>query len=113
MALDLLTYDQVAQHRENSTSAVSVYSPSINTTVQAFVKIANVSDETVLCSVFHDNNGTTYNESTALVFEMPIMPGQILEIDHIFFSDETGNLAVQSSVANAIVATVYGIIRSA
>lgn len=113
MALTLLLYGQLAQHRENSTSAVSVYSPAANQTVQVFVKIANVTEDDAECSVFHDDNGTTYDATTALLSDVNICPGSFIELDHIFMSDETGNLAVQSSVANALNVTVYGIIRAA
>lgn len=112
MALNLLTYQQLAQHIEYSTSAVSVYSPGANETVQVFVKISNISPENVKCSVFHDDNGTTYNETTAIIYEMMIQPGAILELDHIYMNDSTGNLAVQSDTSGALNVTVYGIVRS-
>lgn len=112
MALNLLEYSQLAQHRENSTNAVSVYSTDANQTVQVFIKIANTAIVNVKCSVYHDNYGSTYDETTILVSEVVLQPGSFIEIDHIFMSEETGNLAVKSSVANALTVTVYGIIRS-
>lgn len=108
----MIGYSQLSQSRENSTSAVSIYSPNAGQTVQAFVKITNVDTVNVECRVFHDNDGTTYDQTTALVYDMRIQPGQILEIDHILMDNENGNLAYRSSVANALVATVYGIIKS-
>lgn len=107
-----LTYSQLAQARENSTNAVSVYSPSSGETVQAFIKIANTTAAAVAVRVFHDDNGTTYDESTAIVWDVEVDTGQILEIDKIFMDDATGNLAYRSASANALTATVYGIVKT-
>lgn len=106
-----LEYSQLAQHRENSTSAVSIYSPPTGRTVQGFLKLANLTDDAVQVSVFHDQSGTTYDESTAIFYNTYLYAGQVLEVDHIFMNDSTGNLAYSSSVANAINATLFGIIR--
>jgi len=107
-----IEYKQLAQVRENSTNAVSVYSPGAGETVQAFIKITNTTSSTVEGRVFHDNDGTTYDETTAIVWDIDIEPGQILEIDKIFMDNGDGNLAYRSSVANALTITVYGINKS-
>lgn len=106
-----LGYSQLAQHRENSTSAVSIYSPPASRTVQGFLKLCNLTDDAVYVSVFHDSNGTTYDQTTAIIYNMILYGGQLLEVDHIFLDDSTGNLAYSSSVANAINATLYGVVR--
>ena len=111
MSLVILEYSQLAQVRENSTNAVSIYSPAANETVQAFVKITNVTAVDINVRVFHDNDGTIYDETTALFWDTTIPSGMTLEIDHIFMNDSNGNLAYRSSTANALIATVYGIIR--
>lgn len=107
----MLVYTQLAQHRENSTSAVSIYSPATAETVQSFLKICNLTDDAVYVSVFHDYDGTTYDESTAIIYNMILYGGQLLEVDHIFMNGSSENLAYSSSVANAINATLYGVIR--
>lgn len=106
-----LTYTQLGQFRENSTNATSIYQSNDGETVQLFIKIANVSSQTAFVRVFHDYSGTTYNQSTAIVYDLKIVPGEFLELDHIFINDSTGNVAYRSSAANALTATVYGIIR--
>jgi hypothetical protein len=106
-----LIYSQLGQYRENSTNPVSIYSPDAGQTAQLFLKIANVSGSPALVRLFHDENGTTYDQSTALIYDLKIMPGEILEVDHIFINDSTGNVAYRSSVANALTATVYGVVR--
>jgi hypothetical protein len=109
MAID---YTQLAQARENSTSAVSIYQSNVGETVQVFIKVANVSDASANVSVYHDQNGTTYDQSTALVYNLKLVPGELLEVDHIFVNNPSGHIAYQSSVANALTATVYGVVRS-
>lgn len=107
-----IAYEQIAQARENSTTAVSVYSPAAGEAVQVFVKIANVGTGVATVRVFHDKDGTTYDKETAVAWDIAIEPGQILELDKIFMSNASGNLAYRSNTANALTATVYGIKKS-
>ena len=107
-----IEYKQLAQTREAGTSAVSIYSPSSGEEVQIFLKICNNSGSNCEVCVYHDDDGTTYDESTAIVFGMDLEPGQVLEIDKIFMSDSDGNLAYKTETGNALTATVYGVVKS-
>ncbi|MBT7628771.1 MAG: hypothetical protein HN597_03580 [Desulfobacula sp.] len=107
-----IEYSQLAQARENSTNAVSVYSPGAGETVQIFAKVANTTAATAKVRVFHDNDGTTYDETTTIAWDVEIEPGQFLEIDKVFMDNSAGNLAYRSDTANALVMTVYGIVKS-
>ena len=107
-----IAYSQLAQARENSTNAVSIYSPGAGETVQAFIKIANNTAAIAAVRIFHDDDGTTYDETTALAWDIDIDPGQILEIDKIFMNNSSGNIAYRTSVANALTATVFGVVKS-
>jgi len=107
-----LAYSQLAQVRENSTNAVSIYSPGSGETVQVFLKITNVITSTVAVRVFHDEDGSTYDEGTTIAWDINIEPGSFLEIDKIFMETAAGNLAYRSAVANALTATVYGIVKT-
>lgn len=109
MAID---YTQLAQTRENSTSAVSIYQSGTAQTVQLFMKFANVSSAPALLRVFHDQNGAVYDQSTALVYDLKLLPGEMFEMDHVFVNNPSGNVAYRSSVANALTATVYGVVRT-
>lgn len=101
---------QLGQARENSINAVSVYSPGSNTTtIIKSIMLANTSSSEVNVRVFLDDNGTTYDESTALVWDVKIYPGNIWFIDNFLaMNNSNGNLAYRSSVANAITITVFG-----
>lgn len=109
MAVD---YTQLAQYRVANTSPLSIYSSGTEQTVQVFAKFANVSTGAALLRVFHDQNGAAYDQSTALVYDLKLLPGEIFELDHVFLNNPSGNLAYRSSVASAITATVYGVIRT-
>ena len=106
------SYTQLAQARENSTSAVSIYQSGTAETVQVFCKFANVTTGAANLRIFHDQNGTTYTQDTAIVYDLKLLPGEIFELDHVFLNNPSGNLAYRSSVANAITATVYGVVRT-
>lgn len=106
-----VSYTQLAQAREATTNAVSIYQSGVSETVQIFAKFANVSSAPALLRVFHDQTGTTYDQSTALLYDFKLLPGDIFELDHVFINNPSGNLAYRSSVASAITATVYGVVR--
>lgn len=107
-----LGYTQLAQYRVANTSPLSIYQSGVSETVQVFIKIANVSSGSALVRVFHDINGSTYDQSTAIVYDMKLLPGALLELDHIFTNNPSGNIAYRSSVASALTATVYGVVRT-
>lgn len=109
MAID---YTQLAQARENSTNAVSVYQSNVGETVQLFIKVVNVVSEIAYVRIFHHQAGSTYDQSTALIYDRKINPGDLFELDHVFVNNPSGNIAYRSSVANALTITVYGVVRS-
>lgn len=109
MAID---YTQLAQVRAATTANTDLYQSGPAETVQIFIKICNTTSAPALVRVFHDQNGTTYDETTALVWDMKILPGALLELDHIFFNNAAGHIAYRTSVANALTATVYGVVRT-
>lgn len=107
-----IDYTQLSQSRVTNTSPLSIYQSSISQTVQLFIKIANVSSGPAFLRVFHDQNGSTYDQDTAIVYDLKLNPGELLELDHIFVNNPSGNIAYRSSVASALTATVYGVVRT-
>jgi len=101
---------QLGQARENSTNAVSVYSPAASTT--AIIKtiiLANTSGADATFRLFCDDDGTTYTEVTALAWDVDILADEMIEIQtFIAMNDAGGNFAYRSSVANAITITLFG-----
>lgn len=101
---------QLGQARENSTNAVSVYSPGASeTAVIKSVVLCNNTSAPLDFSIFCDDDGTTYDESTALFFEEPLPAKSTLQIDTYWpMNNSAGNIAYQSSVANALSITLFG-----
>lgn len=100
---------QLAQAREASTTAVSIYSPSAAIAAVKTLIVCNTTGGAVKFRIFHDDDGTTYDESTALYWDVPLAANQTVQIDTFIAMDNVnGNLAYRSSVASAITITVYG-----
>jgi len=101
---------QLTQARENSTNAVSVYSPGASTT--AIIKeiwLCNTTEAEAIYSLFCDDDGTTYNESTALVWEEALEAKGSYRIPcYIPMNDAAGNFAYKISVASAITISLFG-----
>lgn len=105
---------QLAQARENSTNAVSVYSPGANeTAIIKSIVICNTSGSTRTFRIFLDDDGVTYDETTALYWDVVIDRESTTQIDTYWcMNDQNGNLAYRSSAANALTITVFGAIRT-
>ena len=102
---------QLFQARENSTNAVSVYSPAADTnTVVKHLRVVNTSGGNADLTLYHDDDGTTYDESTAIEWQTTLATGETFEIDNTFIAlnNSSGNLAYKSSVANALTITGWG-----
>ena len=101
---------QLGQLRMTSTSAESVYSPSASTTgIVLQINICNTSTGAVTYSIYQDDDGSTYSENTALHFEQPIAAKTTIKINGWYpMNNVNGNLAAQTSSANALTITVSG-----
>lgn len=103
-------FQLLGQLRPANTTAASVYSPPASTeTIISMVKCANVSALPANVRIFLDDDGTTYDETTALHWDVTVGVGETLEVTGpITMNDASGNLAVRTSVADAINFTVFG-----
>lgn len=101
---------QLGQRRDNDTSTHSVYSP--NSGVTAIIKtivLCNTTASGAAVSVFLDDDGSTYDQSTALIYDFNVMANGTMELDGFYpMNNESGNLAYQQGTANAITITVFG-----
>ena len=102
---------QLGQHRINSTTATSLYSPGASTTaIIKSVVVCNQSGSPATFRLFLDDNGTTYDETTALYWDATIPSDTTVQIDTYWpMNDSAGNLATRTSVANAITFTAFGV----
>lgn len=112
---------QLAQVQPSGTAAVLGYSnPAVasggrglNAEVTLIV-VCNTTASPVNFSIFHDKDGTTYDQSTALYYAKALAANDTLLIP--FHAPNAGlavrsggNIGVQSSVANALTFTLYGV----
>lgn len=108
------TLQQLFQSRPSGTSAASVLSPSASE--EALVKtilVCNTSSALATFRIFHDDDGTTYDENTALYWDIPVPAGKTAEVEvNAMMNSSTGNLAVRSNTADALTFTGYGSIVS-
>jgi len=106
-----LEYKQLAQVRATDTNPTFLYSSGVGETVLIELVIVNTTVDDVAVRIFHDNDGTTYDESTAIRWDFIIEAGLFLPIK-IKMDNSAGNLAYRTATANALTATVYGIVKT-
>jgi hypothetical protein len=98
----------LAQSRPSGTSAVSAYSPSYETVIRSIV-VCNQGGTTPSFSIYLDDDGTTYDETTALFWSVPLAANETVIIDAGWdMTNSAGNLAVQTSIANDVTFTIFG-----
>tara|TARA_R110000772_G_scaffold76180_2_gene164777 strand:+ start:805 stop:1149 length:345 start_codon:yes stop_codon:yes gene_type:complete len=100
----------LGQARENSTNAVNVYTLAANTTViiKAII-LCNQTGGAVTFRVFADADGTTYDQSTAIQYDVALAANTTLVLDFFTALSTTGgSIGYRSSVANAVTITLFG-----
>lgn len=104
---------QLAQSRPSNTSAASIVNDTRPWQVD-LILVTNTSENNVAATIYHDANGTTYDESTAIVWAAQIKPNDTAYFEFnipITNIDSNGNLAVKSGAASALTFTVYGTLQ--
>ena len=73
------------------------------------VIVCNTGTVAATVQFFHDDNGTTYTEATALAWNIPVGTASVATFDFMAsLSDASGNLGMQSSVGTSTTFTSYG-----
>lgn len=104
-------FKTLGQVRPSGTSAVSLYQPPADTdTIVSMIKCCNVNDtQSASVSVYLDDDGSTFDVTTALHYQVSVAPGETFEITGtITLNNPDGAIGVQTSIANAITFTVFG-----
>ena len=101
---------QLGQARDNDTNTHSIYSPGASTTaIIKTITLCNTTGSAATVRLFIDDDGTTYDESTAILYDVTIDANSFLQIDGFYpMNDPSGNIAYQQGTANAITITVFG-----
>lgn len=102
---------QLAQAQPNNTAA-SIWTPAIAAPYLIdLVNICNTTTGDVAVSLFHDTDGTTFTEATALVWQHTLKTGEILcyaPDNGISGYEAAGNLGAKCDVTDGATFTVYG-----
>jgi hypothetical protein len=101
---------QLGQLRPGNTTAASLYSPGASTT--AIIKTIVVCNQTASSAkyrIFVDDDGTTYDQTTALFYDITIGANSTDHIDTYYaMNDANGNLAVRTDTNSALTFTCFG-----
>jgi hypothetical protein len=110
---DVSRLRQLGQLRPTNTTAASLYSPAAKyrATIESII-VCNTTTGAITFRIFHDDDGTTYDETTALFFDEPLAANVTREItfagEGIYLINTSANLAVRTSSNSAITFTCYG-----
>jgi len=101
---------QLGQLRPANTTAASLYSPATNVTgIAKNLVVSNTTSNLAKFRVFSDDDGTTYDETTSLFFDVPLSGNTTVQIDmFVALDDPTGNFAVRTDTASALTFTLFG-----
>ena len=103
----------LGQLRPANTTAASLYSPAANVIgIVESVHVCNQTGTAATYRIFIDNDGTTYDETTALEFDKSCPANNSAQ--HTFppnglpMADDAGNIGVRTGTANALTFTAWG-----
>lgn len=101
---------QLGQLRPANTTAASLYSPGTGVTTRVeLIVVCNQSGSSAKYRIFMDDNGTTYDQTTALFYDILLGADQSDSIEGSYFMDDVdGNLAVRTDTNNALTFTCFG-----
>jgi len=94
-----------------TTTATSIYSPAASTeTVIKQITVCNTSNSIVKLSLFKDDDGTTYDTTTAVKYEQDV-PAKSTELWDVYFcmNNSAGNFAIEAGASGSLTVTLDGI----
>lgn len=103
--------EQLAQSRPSGTSAVSVYTASHRTEFTLIV-VANTTGTAADFSIYHDDDGSTFNATTALYESVSLAANEslrlVFEVGSGIMVKQDGQIGVKTGTADALTFTFYG-----
>lgn len=114
---DLAEVELLAQSRPaNTTAATLIAAPTAARGIRLSVTrlvVCNTSGAAATFRVFHDDDGTTYDQTTALFYDCPIGAGETIEVlahspSGGYGVKPGGALGVRTSVNSALTFSCYG-----
>ncbi len=101
----------LAQSRPANTSAANLYSPAANRrAIVSTIIICNTTGSAAVASVFADVDGTTKDQTTALIYAKSVAANDRLELlfEDGLELDEDGTIGIQSGTNDALTFTLLG-----
>lgn len=108
-----VTEKMLGQARPADTNAVSIYSPAdgvVSAEITTII-VANTTGSAATFRLFLDDDGTTYDQTTALVYDKSLAANEtsiFLSGSSIFMNNPSGNLAVRTGTNSALTFSVFG-----
>lgn len=103
----------IGQLRPSNTTAAAAYTkPVKKIPLVSSIFIANTTTASAKYSIYLDADGTTYNESTALFFNVELLANStaLVEFKGSIIIDG-GSIGVKTDTANALTFTIFGEIK--
>ena len=111
LELNYLRSLMVAQKRPANTAMANLYSSPVGLlTVITGICVVNTSNASKLFRLCFDNDGSTFDESTALYWDKPVDKNEtfLIQLQIAVNHQNAGNLGFRSSAANAFTITMFG-----
>jgi len=103
------TEKQLAQ-AEVPAAVASIYAgPATGIAIIKQVIISNHEATAGTFSLWHDDDGTTYDDTTNLAEGVPIDANSMVVLDVWWPIDTAGNIAADADAANKLTITLYGV----
>lgn len=103
---------QVAQSRPSGTTATSVYTAPIVTEITRII-ICNTTGTAANYSLYHDDDGSTFDATTALYETVSLAANSTVDISAELGAglmvSKDGQIGVKTGTANALTFTIYGV----
>ena len=114
MAEEFEIYRLLAQARPAGTAAVSGYAkPTKQLITITHIVICNTTALSANCSLFFDSDGTTYDQTTALVYAQPIGANGTTIFDITFTMEvDGGNIGIQTGTGSALTFNIFGKVKN-
>ena len=100
----------LGQLRPADTNAASLFSPTRGFEYRIdVIYVCEQAGATPTYRIFFDDDGATYDETTAIAYDVALTANQSLRVEGPFYmNNAAGNLGVRSSANNQITFTAFG-----
>lgn len=106
----------LAQSRPSGTTAATLFTATMPTEITSIV-VCNTSAAAATFRICHDDDGTTYDQTTALYYDANINAGETMWLSGGFIGGgmhmaKDGTLGIRTNTASALTFSAYGITAS-